>query len=98
MATMKRVAARAKVSISTVSRVVNQSGYVAPSARENALTAVKELGYQPSAIAHGLRTSSTRSVGVLVPQLAQPYFGAIAIAAKKHLGMTTFPYPHFFHE
>jgi DNA-binding LacI/PurR family transcriptional regulator len=55
MATMKRVAARAKVSISTVSRVVNQSGYVASSVRENVLKAVKELGYQPSAIARGLR-------------------------------------------
>jgi LacI family transcriptional regulator len=85
MATMKRVAARAKVSISTVSRVVNQSGYVASSVRENVLKAVKELGYQPSAIARGLRTSSTRSVGVLVPQLAQPFFGAIAIAAEKYL-------------
>jgi LacI family transcriptional regulator len=85
MATMKRVAAHANVSVSTVSRVVNQSGYVAPSVRENVLKAVKELGYQPSSIARGLRTSSTRSVGVLVPQLAHPFFGAIAIAAEKHL-------------
>jgi LacI family transcriptional regulator len=65
--------------------VVNQSGYVASSVREKVLKAVKELGYQPSSIARGLRTSSTRSVGVLVPQLAHPFFGAIAIAAEKHL-------------
>jgi len=47
---MKRGAARAKVSIPTVSRVVNQSGYVASSVRENVLKAVKKLCYQPSAI------------------------------------------------
>ena len=82
---MKRVAARAKVSVSTVSRVINQSGYVASGVRENVLKAVKELNYQPSAIARGLRNRSTQSVGVLVPQLAHPYFGAIAIAAEKHL-------------
>jgi LacI family transcriptional regulator len=85
MATMKRVAARAKVSVTTVSRVVNQSGYVASGVREKVLKAMKELKYQPSDIARGLRTRSTRSVGVLVPQLAHPYFGAIAIAAEKHL-------------
>src|ERR1700730_4278253 len=96
MATMKRVAARANVSISTVSRVVNQSGYVASSVRENVLKAVKELGYQPSAVARGLRTSSTPSVGVLVPQPARPYFSAIAIAAEKHLGITRFHTPIFF--
>lgn len=82
---MKRVAARANVSISTVSRVVNQSGYVAPNVRENVLRAMRELNFQPSALARGLRTGSTHSVGVLIPQLAHPYFGAIGIAAERHL-------------
>src|SRR6516165_9561023 len=85
MATMKRVAAYAQVSISTVSRVMNQSGYVAPTVRENVLKAMKKLNYHPSAPARALRKRSTESVGVLVPQLAHPYFGAIGIATEKYL-------------
>ena len=85
MASMKKVAARANVSISTVSRVVNQSGYVASNVREDVIKAMKKLNYQPSALARGLRRRSTQSIGVLVPQLAHPYFGAIAIAVEKHM-------------
>ena len=85
MASMKKVAAKAKVSISTVSRVVNQSGYVATNVREDVIKAMKTLNYQPSALARGLRRRSTESIGVLVPQLAHPYFGAIAIAVEKHM-------------
>jgi DNA-binding LacI/PurR family transcriptional regulator len=82
MASMKKVAARANVSISTVSRVVNQSGYLASNVRENVLKAMKKLNYEPSAIARGLRRRSTESIGVLVPQMAQPFFGAIGMQSK----------------
>jgi ABC-type xylose transport system permease subunit len=84
---MKKVATQANVSISTVSIGVNQSGYAASNVRENVLRAMKRLNYQPSAmIARGLRRRSSESIGVLVPQLAHPFFGAIGIAIEKLLG------------
>ena len=84
---MKKVAIQANVSISTVSIGVNQSGYAASNVRENVLRAMKRLNYQPSAmIARGLRRRSTETIGVLVPQSAHPFFGAIGIAIEKPFG------------
>jgi hypothetical protein len=84
---MKKVATQANVSISTVSRGVNQSGYAASNVRETVLRAMKRLNYPPSAmIARGLRRRSTETIGVLVPQSAHPFFGAIGIAIEKPFG------------
>ena len=84
---MKKVAIQANVSISTVSIGVNQSGYAASNVRENVLRAMKRLNYQPSAmIARGLRRRSTETIGVLLPQSAHPFFGAIGIAIEKPFG------------
>ncbi len=92
---MKKVATQANVSISTVSRGVNQSGYAASNVRETVLRAMKRLNYPPSAmIARGLRRRSTETIGVLVPQSAHPFFGAIGIAIEKPFGgIGTHPLP-----
>ena len=82
---MKRVAERAGVSIATVSRVVNKSGFVAPPLQKVVMEAMEALSYQPSAVARGLRTRETRSIGVLVPQLAQPFFSLLAYAIERTL-------------
>jgi LacI family transcriptional regulator len=85
MSTMKRVAECAGVSIATVSRVINRNGYVAPYLQEKVLLAMESLHYQPSALARGLRRQETQTVGVLVPQLAQPFFSSLAYAIEKTL-------------
>src|SRR5580704_14585011 len=85
MSTMKRVAERAGVSIATVSRVVNKSSFVAPSLQKVVMEAMEALRYQPSAVARGLRTRETRSIGVLVPQLSQPFFSSLAYAIERTL-------------
>jgi LacI family transcriptional regulator len=85
MSTMKRVAERAGVSIATVSRVINRNGYVAPYLQEKVLLAMESLHYQPSALARGLRRQETQTVGVLVPQLAQPFFSSLAYVIEKTL-------------
>ncbi len=82
---MKRVAERAGVSIATVSRVVNKSGFVAPPLQKVVMEAMEALSYQPSAVARGLRTRETRSIGVLVPQLSQPFFSLLAYAIERTL-------------
>ena len=85
MSTMKRVAERAGVSIATVSRVINRNGYVAPYLQEKVLRAMESLHYQPSALARGLRRRETQTVGVLVPQLAQPFFSSLAYVIERTL-------------
>jgi LacI family transcriptional regulator len=85
MSTMKRVAERAGVSIATVSRVINRNGYVAPYLQEKVLLAMESLHYQPSALARGLRRQETQTVGVLVPQLAQPFFSSLAYVIERTL-------------
>ena len=82
---MKRVAERAGVSVATVSRVVNKSGFVAAPLQKVVMEAMEALRYHPSAVARGLRTRETRSIGVLVPQLSQPFFSSLAYAIERTL-------------
>lgn len=85
MATMKEVADRAEVSVATVSRVINKSGYVSPDLEMRVNEAMRSLKYQPSALARSLRRQETLIIGVLVPQLDQPFFSALAFAIEKSL-------------
>lgn len=85
MATGKDVAERAQVSVATVSRVLNGSGYVNPELRARVLAAVNDLGYQPSALARGLRTKRTETVGLVVPQIDHPFFGTLAFQLENRL-------------
>jgi len=74
MPTMKDVAARAGVAVSTVSRILNASGYGSAETRSRVLAASSALGYLPSLRARGLRQSRTMTVGVAVPDLGNPVF------------------------
>jgi len=82
---MKEVAYRAGVSTATVSRVINQNGYVAPALQEKVRRTMEMLNYQPSALARGLRRQETRCVGVLVPQISQPFFSQLGYAIEHAL-------------
>jgi DNA-binding LacI/PurR family transcriptional regulator len=73
------VAREAGVSIATVSRVVNNNDYpVRPETRERVLDAVRRLGFRPNDLARGLLQKRTRTVGLIVPDLANPYYPEIA--------------------
>jgi len=85
MPTMKEVAARAGVSIATVSRVINQNGYVATALQDKVRRTMGALNYQPSALARGLRRQETQSVGVLVPKLSQPFFSLLGHVIEQEL-------------
>jgi len=74
MPTMKDVAARAGVAVSTVSRILNGSGYGSEETRGRVLAASTALGYLPSLRARGLRQSRTMTIGVAVPDLGNPVF------------------------
>lgn len=72
--TIKDVAARAGVSIATVSRVLNQQGGSRPLVEKAVRSAARELGFRPNAIGRRLKTARTRTIGVLVPSLQNPIF------------------------
>jgi LacI family transcriptional regulator len=75
--TIYEVATLAGVSLATVSRVLNNNPNVRPSTREKVLTAIKELGYQPNLLASALMTKQTRTIGLLVPDISNPYFAEL---------------------
>lgn len=68
------VARLAGVSIATVSRVLNGSTVVDPALVERVRTAARELGYRPNMLARDFRHGATRTIGVVVPDLANPFF------------------------
>ncbi|SHK33565.1 LacI family DNA-binding transcriptional regulator [Tepidibacter formicigenes] len=75
--TIKDIARKAGVSRTTVSRVLNDSGYVKDETRQKVLKVIKELNYTPSAIARSLSTNKTNTIGVIVPEINNPFFGEI---------------------
>jgi LacI family transcriptional regulator len=74
MATIKDVALRAGVGLGTVSRVLNGSGYVSEDARQRVLEAVQALNYVPNAQARAMMTRRTMTLGLVLPDLTNPYF------------------------
>ena len=72
--TIADVARQAGVSPMTVSRVINHKGDVSASTRQRVLAVVEELGYRPSSIARGLATQRTGALGLVVPDVANPFF------------------------
>ncbi|MFD4561546.1 LacI family DNA-binding transcriptional regulator [Streptomyces sp. NPDC058469] len=77
MATMVDVARSAGVSVATVSHVLNDTRPVLPGTRQAVLTAIEELGYTPNTLARSLVTSRTRSIGLAVSAISNPYFTEI---------------------
>ncbi|GAA3139351.1 LacI family DNA-binding transcriptional regulator [Streptomyces rameus] len=77
MATMADVARSAGVSVATVSHVLNGTRPVLPHTRQAVLDAVDALGYTPNTLARSLVTSRTRSIGLAVSAISNPYFTEI---------------------
>jgi len=77
MLTIKEIAEMAKVSRTTVSRVLNESGYVSEEARKRVLEVVERTGYVPSQQAKSLRTKKTKVIGVVLPKLGTETAGRI---------------------
>lgn len=87
-ARLKDVAARADVSIKTVSNVVRGQVRVSEPTRQRVLRAIAELDYRPNASARHLRTGRSGVIALAVPELVQPYFAeltaAVIVAAAEH--------------
>ena len=79
--TLHDVAREAQVSVSTVSRVLNDQPFVRAEVRERVLSASQELGYRPDVAARSMRTGTTGAVGLVVSDISNALFASIARAA-----------------
>lgn len=86
MVTIHDVARTAGVSIATVSRALSHSSKVAPTTRDRVTSVAESLGYVPNLQAAALRAGRTGAIGLLVPDLANPYFAAIAQGVSEAAG------------
>ncbi|QQK77352.1 catabolite control protein A [Salicibibacter cibarius] len=77
-ATIYDVADEAKVSMATVSRVVNGNPNVKPATRKKVLNAIEKLDYRPNAVARGLASKKTTTVGVIIPDISSIFFSELA--------------------
>jgi LacI family transcriptional regulator len=77
MATIREVAEMAGVSFATVSHVINHTRFVSEETRERVLAAMKELDYRPNALAQSLRSGKTKTFGLILPDISNPFFAEI---------------------
>lgn len=83
MATIKDVAKEAGVSIATVSRVINKSPKAGKTSIQSVQSAMKKLAYRPNAHARALVNKNSHTIGVLVSDIADPFFGSLIKAVDK---------------
>ena len=80
--TMRDVAVRSGVSISTVSRVITGAVPVDPATADRVREVIAELGYRPNLLARSLRRQETRTIGLVVPDNSNPFFAEVARAIE----------------
>ena len=78
MATIKDVAKEAGVSVATVSRALNGVDRVSPAVRERVVAVAESLSYRPNAVARSLRARNTRTLGLVIPNIRNPFFTQMA--------------------
>jgi LacI family transcriptional regulator len=82
MSTIVEVARRASVSIATVSNVIRGTKRVSPDLQKRVKAAIRELDYSPNAIARGLKVKQTRMLGLVLPDITNPFFPGIIRGAE----------------
>src|ERR1700743_26179 len=83
-ASIRHVAERAGVSVTTVSHALNGTRFVSDEARAKVEEASHALGYVPSEVARWLKQNTTRTLGMLVPNNSNPYFAEIIRGVERH--------------
>lgn len=82
MPTMRDVAEKAGVSLTTVSHVINRTRFVSNDVTQRVHIAMEELNYQPNELARSLRRGQTNTLGLILPDSANPYFAEIGHAIE----------------
>ena len=74
MTNIKDVAIKAGVSVSTVSRVMNNRGYISQATKDKVFNAMKDLNYQPNEIAKSLFKKKSNIIGLILPDISTPFY------------------------
>ncbi|UOF90347.1 LacI family transcriptional regulator [Fodinisporobacter ferrooxydans] len=82
--TIYDVAKEAGVSISTVSRVINNTGRIGEKTRKKVLEVVEQLNYHPSVVASALTGKRTCTIGLIIPDVANPFFAELSRSIEDH--------------
>lgn len=82
MITIKDVARRANVSPATVSRVINNNGYVSEQTRKRVNEAIQALNFRPSAVARTLYSKTSKMISLVLPNITNPFFPELAKAVE----------------
>lgn len=77
MATLKDVARESGLTVGTVSRVLNNRGYISEETRRKVYAVMRELNYQPNEMARSLSKQKSNTIGVIVPHIVHPYFSKL---------------------
>jgi len=85
LTTIYDVAKYAKVSVATVSRVLNNQGYVGADSRAKVEQAIEALNYSPNAVARSLYKKQSKSIGFIIPDITNPFFPQLFRAVEKTL-------------
>ncbi len=83
MSTLIDVARRAGVSKSTVSNVIRGASLVAEPTRKRVERAIADMGYHPNAIARALKARASSALGIVVPDLANPFYAELAVSVER---------------
>ena len=82
--TIRDVAREAGVSRQTVSRAINNKPEISPKTRQRILAIARRLGYRPNSIARSLKTRRTSTIGLIVPDIANPFFAQVVRGASEY--------------
>ena len=81
--TIKDIARKANVAVSTVSRALNNKTDINPKTREKILKIMDECGYNPNSVARGLVMQKLFTLGLIIPDISNPFFAEIAVGIEK---------------
>lgn len=85
MANMREIAKRAGVGIATVSRYINNTGYVSEEVKGKIQEEIDKSGYVPNALARALFTKNSKTIGLMIPNITNPFFNQLATVIEGHL-------------
>ncbi len=93
MSNIREIAKKADIGIATVSRYLNDTGYVSEEAREKIQKVIEETNYTPNALARAVFTKNSKTIGLMVPNISNPFFNQMASIIEeyaKNKGFTIF--------
>jgi LacI family sucrose operon transcriptional repressor len=84
MPTIKDVAEKAGVTVTTVSRVLNNRGYISDATRKKVYKAMEEINYHPNELARSLYRGKSNLIGLIIPTVGHPFFGELAAFIEEY--------------